>query len=66
MQIDKSQILDFLRQQGDSGKSAAADRELPDQVDTDNSEHQNLLQRFGVDPMALAKQLLGGRGIPGL
>lgn len=66
MQIDKSQILDLLRNQGDSSKAADADRELPDQVDTDNAEHQNLLQRFGIDPMALAKQFLGGRGIPGL
>jgi len=66
MQIDKSQILDFLREQGDSGRTAEADRELPDKVDTDNGEHQNLLQRFGIDPTALAKQFLGGRGIPGL
>lgn len=66
MQIDKSQILDMLRNQGNSGQAAEADRELPEQVDTDNAEHQNLLQRFGIDPMALAKQFLGGRGIPGL
>jgi len=66
MQIDKSQILDMLRNQGDTDKATEADSALPDKVDTDDSEHQNLLQRFGIDPMALAKQFLGGRGIPGL
>jgi hypothetical protein len=66
MQIDKNQILEFLRSQGDDGKAQQADSELPDQVDTDNDQHQNLLQRLGVDPGALVQQFLGGRGLPGL
>jgi hypothetical protein len=65
MQIDKNQILEFLRSQGDQGKAQQADQELPQQVDTDNAQHQNLLQKLGVDPAALAKQFLGGKGIPG-
>jgi hypothetical protein len=73
MQIDKSQIIDFIRNQvGDQGKAQQADQELPGQVDTDNPEHQNLLQRFGVNPQQLIQQFMGGGGgkgginLPGL
>ncbi len=66
MNIDKSQIIDFLRSQGDDQKAEQADQELPAQVDTDSSEDQNLLQRLGVDPGALVQRFLGGGGgIPG-
>ena len=65
MQIDKQQILDLLKSQGDQTKAQQADQNLPQQVDTDNSEHQNLLQSLGINPMDLAKKFLGGRGIPG-
>ena len=65
MQIDKQQILQFLQRQGDQGKADQADQQLPQQVDTDNQEHQNLLQSLGINPMDLAKQFLGGTGIPG-
>lgn len=63
MQIPKEQILDMLRdmnQPGDPGKADQAERELPQQVDTDNREHQNLLQRFGVDPEQLLRKFTGG------
>jgi hypothetical protein len=63
MQIPKQQILDMLRdmnQPGDPGKADQAERELPQQVDTDNSEHQNLLLRFGVDPQQLLKMFSSG------
>jgi hypothetical protein len=66
MNIDKNQIIDFLRSQGDDQKAEQADRELPNQVDTDSTEDQNLLQRLGIDPGALIQRFLGGRGIPGL
>ena len=65
MQIDKQQILDLLKSQGDQTKAQEADQSLPQQVDTDNAEHQNLLQSLGINPMDLAKKFLGGRGIPG-
>lgn len=61
MQIPKAQIMDMLRdfaQPGDPDKAEEAERELPDQVDTDDPNHQNLLQRFGIDP----QDLLGGLG----
>lgn len=68
MQIDKDVILAFLRERGDGGTAAEADRELPSTVDTD--EHQGLLERFGVDPADLVGRLgdLGGlgRGLGGM
>jgi hypothetical protein len=58
MQIDKNQILELLRSQGEHGKADQADQDLPDQVDTD--EHGGLLGNLGIDPMALLGTLPGG------
>jgi hypothetical protein len=66
MKIDKQQIMGFLQDKGENQKAQQADRELPQQVDTEKSEDANLLQRLGIDPMALAKQFMGDKGIPGL
>lgn len=60
MQIDKQQILDFLEQQGRQGEKRQAEQELPQQVDTDNQEHQSLLERIGVSPQELIGKLAGG------
>ena len=60
MQFDKSQILDLLRSQGDNDKAEQADRELPDQVDTD--QHAGILERFGLSPATLMSKLAGGGG----
>jgi hypothetical protein len=63
MQIPKEQILALLRDQnepGDPGKADQAERELPQQVDTDNAEHQNLLEQYGIDAGQLLKKLTGG------
>jgi hypothetical protein len=60
MQIDKQQILDLLRQQGDQDKAQQADAELPDQVDTEKDS--GLLEKFGIN----VKDLLGGGGLGGL
>ena len=60
MQFDKSQILDLLRSQGDQGKAEEADRELPDQVDTD--QHAGILERLGLSPAELISKLAGGGG----
>ena len=46
MQIDKSQILELLRSQGDDNKAQQADQELPQQVDTD--QHAGLLSKLGL------------------
>jgi len=56
MRIDKAQVLDILRSLGrDTGD---AERELPDQVDTD--EHSDLLGRFGISGGELLEQFGGG------
>jgi hypothetical protein len=62
MQISKDQIIDFLREQGDSDKASQAEQELPDQVDTDRDS--GLLSKFGIDPADLISKL--GGNIPGL
>jgi hypothetical protein len=61
MQIPKEQILEFLRSRGEQDKAGQADRELPDQVDTE--QHADVLQRLGIDPQDLLGQLggLGGK-----
>lgn len=64
MQIDKQQILDFLRSQGRDHQVEQADQELPQQVDTD--QHANLLQRFGINPQDLIARFAGGKGLGGL
>jgi hypothetical protein len=48
MQVDKSMILDFMRQQGhDDQKVQKADQDLPSQVDTDQNKEQ--LESHGID-----------------
>ena len=64
MNIDKDQILQLLRSQGDEAKAQQADQELPGQVDTDRDA--GLLSKFGIDPMDLVKKLGGGGGLGGL
>lgn len=62
MKIDKSQILDLLRSQGDHGKADEADRELPNEVDTDTDG--GLLSKFGLDIGDLISKF-GGGGLGG-
>jgi hypothetical protein len=60
MQIDKNQILEFLRSKGDNDKAAQAETELPDQVDTE--QHAGLLSNLGINPADLLGKLPGGLG----
>ncbi len=62
MEISKDQLLEIVRSHGDDQKTARAEQELPDQVDTDRD--QNLLERFGIDPQELIRRFKGD--IPGL
>ena len=64
MKIDKDQIIQLLRSQGDDAKAQQADQELPGQVDTD--QDAGLLAKFGIDPMELIKKFGGGGGLGGL
>jgi hypothetical protein len=58
MNIDKSQIIDLLRSQGDDDKATQADQELPDQVDTDRDG--GLLDKLGLDIGDLLTKFGGG------
>jgi hypothetical protein len=64
VELDKNQILDFLREQGKSDQVSQAEQELPDHVDTD--QHADLLQRFGINPQELLQKFMGRGGIPSL
>lgn len=61
MNIEKSQILEFLRSQGDNQKADEPERELPDQVDTDRDG--GLLSKFGIDIGDLLSKFGGGGGL---
>ncbi|HEU0101774.1 MAG TPA: hypothetical protein VFR07_05580 [Mycobacteriales bacterium] len=60
MQIDKNQILELLKSQGQHDQAGQAEQELPDQVDTD--QHAGLLEKLGLSPMELVTKLAGGGG----
>jgi hypothetical protein len=60
MNIDKSQILELLRNKGDNDKAALAEAQLPDQVDTE--QHAGLLSQLGINPAELLGKLPGGLG----
>jgi len=60
MQIPKDKILELLRERGRHDEASQADRELPDQVDTE--QHADLLSKFGIDPQELLGRLPGGIG----
>jgi hypothetical protein len=62
VQIDKSTIMDLLRERGQGDQAAQAEQELPDQVDTD--QDAGMLQRFGLDPQELLQRFTGGGGLP--
>jgi hypothetical protein len=64
MQIDKEQIIQLLKSQGNDDKAQQAESELPGQVVTD--QHAGLLSKLGIDPMDLVKNLGGGGGLGGL
>jgi hypothetical protein len=63
MQIDKDQILQLLRSQGDDAKAQQADQALPGTVNTD--QHGGLLSELGLDPVELISRLAGGGGAGG-
>lgn len=60
MQIDKDQIISFLRERGEDAKAEQAQQQLPSQVDTEKDS--GLLAKFGIDPSDLLGGLGGGLG----
>jgi hypothetical protein len=59
--ISKDQIVQLLESQGNHDKAQQASQQLPDQVDTDNGQHTDLLSKLGLDTGSLGNQL-GGLG----
>jgi hypothetical protein len=59
--ISKDQIVQLLQSQGNHDKAQQASQQLPDQVDTDNGQHADLLSKLGLDTGSLGNQL-GGLG----
>lgn len=57
MNIDKDQILQLLRSQGQDESARNAAAELPDKVDTDNPQHAGLLSKYGIDLGGLGDKL---------
>ena len=64
MNISRDQILDLINGQGDHDKADQAVQQLPDQVDTDNSEHARMLSKVGLDADMLKGKLGGVDGLP--
>ncbi len=67
MQIDKDQIISFLKSQGDHSKADSADSELPQEVDTEKDA--GLLSKLGIDPVELVRKFAGdgiGKKLGGL
>lgn len=60
MKIDKAQIIEFLRSQGEQDKAGQAESELPEKVDTE--QDAGLLEKLGINPKDLLGKLGGGLG----
>ena len=58
MKLDKQELLRLLRTQGDNDTADRAERELPDEVDTDRDG--DTLDGLGLDRTQLMAKLAGG------
>ena len=56
MKIDRQEIVELLRSIGEDDTADRAERELPEEVDTD--DHRAELDQLGINPT----DLLGGIG----
>jgi hypothetical protein len=59
--INKDEIIKLLEGQGNHDQAKKAGQQLPDQVDTENGQHADLLAKLGLDTGSLGSQL-GGLG----
>ncbi len=58
MQLDKTQIVDFLKERGQHQQADQAQQNLPDQVDTE--QHGGLLAQHGISVEELLGKFGGG------
>ena len=61
MNLNKDQIIQLLESQGNHDQAQQASQQLPDQVDTNDAQHANLLSKLGIDTNNLGN-LPGGLG----
>ena len=54
MHLDKAFVIEELRKQGKNEHVQKAIQELPDKID--HNEHAAQLEKFGIDPGALAQK----------
>ncbi len=54
MNIQKSKVLDILRQRGQNARADWVDREMPDIMDV--RHHSGLLSTLDIDPTQLADE----------
>jgi hypothetical protein len=52
MEIDKQQVIEFLRKEGKNEHVQKAIDELPQKID--HEQHAQMLEKFGIDPGELA------------
>lgn len=60
MQIDKAQIIEFLKDRGDHAQADQAQQQLPDKVDTD--QHGGWLAQHGISVQELISKFGGDLG----
>jgi hypothetical protein len=58
VKLDKQELLKLLRTQGDNDTADKAERELPDEIDTDRDG--DALDALGLDRTQLMGKLAGG------
>ena len=58
MKLDKQELLTLLRTQGDNDTADRAEKELPDEIDTDRDG--DALDGLGLDRTQLMAKLAGG------
>ena len=54
MQIDKSFVIEHLKEEGQSDKVQHALDQLPEKID--HEQHAQLLEKVGIDPGKLAEK----------
>lgn len=55
MQINKDELVQLLRDKGQSDQADQAEQQLPDQVDSE--QHADLLSSLNIDPQDLLGKL---------
>ncbi|HYY02814.1 MAG TPA: hypothetical protein VE736_02915 [Gaiellaceae bacterium] len=58
MEIDKQQVIEFLRKEGKNEHVQKALDELPEKID--HERHAQMLEKYGIDPGDLAAKAVRG------